>query len=168
MKSVYRPCYKNILHGVWCYNLVLVLMTQAGMLKTTLTSAVLKLWWLVFPPLKSSSAHLPTASDLLLWVHITRPMLIIFNTCCYKLFIHTSLQCLHNNVPEIRFFYLKYMLQYSISFYYIVTYCMCLFISSCVPVRCGSVPAGWVWPYSNNQYRIVKLLKYSWTSVSSS
>lgn len=78
---------------------------------------------------------------------------MIFNMCCYKLYIyiHTSLQCLHNNnVPEIRFFYLKkYMLQYSISFYYIVTYCMCLFISSCVPVRCGSVPAGWVCPYRN-------------------
>lgn len=26
---------------------------------------------------------------------------------------------------------------------------MCLFISSCVSVRCGSVPAGWVCPYRN-------------------
>lgn len=146
MKSVYRPktCYMM-------YNVTFGIDPNDTSRDSQNYTYICSIDTLVIPlnPVQSACR----ASDLLSWVHIPRPMLMIFNMCCYKLYIyiHTSLQCLHNNnVPEIRFFYLKkYMLQYSISFYYIVTYCMCLFISSCVPVRCGSVPAGWVCPYRN-------------------
>lgn len=103
MKSVYRPktCYMM-------YNVTFGIDPNDTSRDSQNYTYICSIDTLVIPlnPVQSTC----TASDLLSWVHIPRPMLMIFNMCCYKLYIyiHTSQQCLHNNnVPEIRFFYLK-------------------------------------------------------------